>query len=178
MDRFQLTTVQQNSEENLETFFSRLRELGSKAALGNVEEVLLKDFFIVKMNNPAIQMELLSEVRTAVQVLNFALSRERDQQNQREILRANPSIWNQVNATTQKNSRPQTRPQINVQQRKTQETQPCWRCGAPFTQGHNINCSAKQAQCNIYKKMGHFVKLCRLKMPERPRPRPSQRPPQ
>ena len=75
-DKFQLVTVQQNPNENLETFFSRLRELGSKAALGNVEEDLIKDFFIAKMYNSAIQMELLSEVRTAAQVLNFALSWE------------------------------------------------------------------------------------------------------
>ena len=58
-DRFQLITVQ-NSNENLETFFSRLREFGSKAALGNVEEDLIKDLFIAKMNNSAIQMKLLS----------------------------------------------------------------------------------------------------------------------
>ena len=108
-DCFQLNTVQQNSDENLETFFSRLRELGSKAALGNVEEDLIKDFFIAKKNNTAVQMELLSEVRTPAQVLNFALSRERGQENQREILRSNLSNWNQVNATTQQNSRPQMR---------------------------------------------------------------------
>ena len=88
-DRFQLITVQ-NSNENLETFFSRLREIGSKAALGNVEEDLIKDLFIAKMNNSAIQMKLLSEVRTPAQVLNFGLSRERGQENQKETLRANP----------------------------------------------------------------------------------------
>ena len=53
---------------------------------GNVEEDLIKDFFIAKMNNSAIRMELLSEVRKSAQVLNFALSRERGQENQREIL--------------------------------------------------------------------------------------------
>ena len=58
--RFQLITVQQNSNENLKTFFSRLRKLGSKTALGCVEEDFIKDFFIAKMNNTAIQMELLS----------------------------------------------------------------------------------------------------------------------
>ena len=78
-DRFQLITVQQNANENLETFSSRLRELGSKCALGNVEEDLIKDFFIAKMNNRTIQMEPLSEVPTAAQVLNFHLSRERGQ---------------------------------------------------------------------------------------------------
>ena len=75
-DRFQLITVQQNSNENLETFFGRQRELGFKAALGNVEEDLIMDFFIAKMNNTAIQMELLSEVRNPAQVPKFALSRE------------------------------------------------------------------------------------------------------
>ena len=89
-DRFQLIIVQQISNENLETFFSRLRELGSKAALGNVEEDLIKDLFIAKMNNTAIQMELLSEVRTPAQFLNFAASRERGHENQREILRSKP----------------------------------------------------------------------------------------
>ena len=82
-DRFQLITVQQNTNESLETFFSRLRELGSKCALGNVEEDLIKDFFIEKMNSSAIQMELLSEIRTPTQVLNFAMSRERRQESHR-----------------------------------------------------------------------------------------------
>ena len=124
-------------------------------------------------------MELLSEVRTPAQVLNFSISRERGQEHQKEILRANPSNWNQVNATKQQPNRNQSRPQTSTQrQQQTQEIQPCWRCGAPFTQGHNINSPAKAAQCNICKKMGHFAKLCRSKMPERPRQRPPQQTPQ
>ena len=69
-DRFQLIIVRQNPNESLENFLSCLRELGSKAALGNVEEDLLEEFFIAKMNKTAIQLALLSEVRTPVQVLN------------------------------------------------------------------------------------------------------------
>ena len=38
-ERFQLITVQQNSNKNLKTFFSRLRKLGSKAVLGNVKKI-------------------------------------------------------------------------------------------------------------------------------------------
>ena len=87
-DRFQLITVQQNTNKSLETFFSRLRELGSKCALGNVKEDLIKDFFIAKMNNSTIQMEVLSEVRTPAQLQNFALFRELGQEDQREILRS------------------------------------------------------------------------------------------
>ena len=39
-------------------------------------------------------MELLSEMRTPAQALNYALARERGQQNQKEILRGNNSNWN------------------------------------------------------------------------------------
>ena len=180
-DCFQLITVQQKSNKNLEIFLSRLRKLGSKTALGNVGKDLIKDFFIAKMNNTSMIMELLSEVRTPAKNLNFALlcerERERGQKNQREILRSNPSNWNQVNATTQQNPCQQIRQQTNVQRQQTsQEIQPCWRCGAPFNQGHNNNiCPAKQAQYNFCKRMGHFAKLWRSKMPERPFQRQSQR---
>ena len=62
-------------------FLLSVEDLGSKAAVGNVQEDLMKYFFIAKMNNHGIQMELGSEVRTLKQVLNFALSRERGQEN-------------------------------------------------------------------------------------------------
>ena len=98
-------------------------------------------------------MKLLSEVRAPAQVLSFALSRERGQENQREILRSNPSNWNQVNATTQQNLRPQIRQQTNVQQQQTsQEIQPCWRSAAPFNQGHNNICPAKKLNVTSVKR--------------------------
>ena len=91
-DRF--LNARKESHEKLETFYSRLRELGAKAALGAVEEDLVKDFFIGKMNSTAMQMEILSEVRTPAQALNFALARKGGQQNQKEILRGTNSHWN------------------------------------------------------------------------------------
>ena len=52
-------------------------------------------------------MDLLSEVRTPQQVLNYAIKRERGQANQQEILRANStSTWNQFTYIRQ-NRRPQ-----------------------------------------------------------------------
>ena len=177
-DRFQLITVQQLPNESLETFFSRLRELGSKAALGNVEEDLIKDFFIAKMNNTTIQMELLSEVRTAAQVLNFALSRERGQENQKEILRSSAPNWNnQVNAITNKYARSTPRPKQQNPQQSNKTNEQCWRCGGNFTAGHMNQCTAKQAICNICKKTGHFAKMCRSKIPPLPAQRHNQRSP-
>ena len=175
-DRFQLITVQQNPNESLETFFSRLQELGSKAALGNVEEDLIKDFFIAKKNNTAIQVELQSEVRTAAQVLNFVMYRERGQENQKEILRTSAPNWNsQVNAITNKNARSAPRPQLQNIQPPNKSNEQGWRCGGSFTAGHMNQCTAKQAVRNICKKTGHSAKMCRSKIPPLPARRPNQR---
>ena len=88
----------QQSHESLETFYSRMREAGALCKFKDLEEDLVKDLFISNMNNTSIQMDLLSEVRTPQQVLNFAINRERGQANQQEILKAHSSstIWSQV----------------------------------------------------------------------------------
>ena len=67
----------QQPEESLETFYSRLRELGAHCRFENLED-LVKDIFISNMRSSNIQMELLSEVRTPQQALNYAINRERE----------------------------------------------------------------------------------------------------
>ena len=166
-DRFQIINARQEPHESLETFYSRLRELGAKAAFGALEQDLVKDFFTGKMNNTAIQMELLSEMRTPAQALNYALARERGQQNQKEILRGNNSNWN---TTVAHLSARKTRPAILPTPQSKQYPQ-FWRCGGSFTPNHINNCPAKVSQCNICKKKGHFAKMCRSQLPPLPRNR-------
>ena len=84
-DRFLLFTCKQKPNEILESFHCRLKALGAKCLLGSAEEDLIKDTFIAFMTNPDIQKELLMETRTAQQVLQFALNRERGQENQKAI---------------------------------------------------------------------------------------------
>ena len=115
--RFQIINARQEPHESLETFYSRLRELGAKAASGEVEQDLVKDFSIGKMNNTAIQTELLSEMRTPAQALNYALARERGQQNQKEILRGNNSNWNtKVAHLSARKTKPAILPTPNTKQ--------------------------------------------------------------
>ena len=88
----------QKSHESLQKFYSRIREAGALCQFKGLEEDLVKDLFISNMTNTSIQMDLLSEVRTRQQVLNFAINRERGQSNQQEILKAhtNNTSWSQV----------------------------------------------------------------------------------
>ena len=54
----------QQSNESLETFFSRIREADALCKLKDLDEDSVKDLFISNMTNTSIQMDLLSEVRT------------------------------------------------------------------------------------------------------------------
>ena len=155
MTDFKIINSRQEPHESLKTFYSRLRELGAKTASGTVEQDLVEDFFIGKMNNTVIQMELLSEMRTPAQALNYAFERESEQHNQKQILRRNNSNWN---TTVEHLSARKTKPAI-LPTPKTKQYPQCWRCGGSFTPNHGNNCPAKVSQ--FKKKPGHFAKICR-----------------
>ena len=166
-DRYQLFTSKQHPHESLENFYSRLREAGSHCRFDHLEEEIIKDLFISNMTNIPIQMDLLSEVRTPQQVLNYAINRERGQANQQEILKTkNTSIWNQVNYMRQ--NRKPAQPLLPTP--TSGKIEPCWKCGNPFIPNHLQNCPAKNTICKICKKQGHFSSLCKAPMPERRRP--------
>ena len=97
-DTFKFFKSMPQSHETLEIFYSRIREAGALCKFKDLEEALVNDLLISNMTNTSIQTDLLSEVRTPQQVLNFAINRERGQANQQEILKAhtNNTSWSQV----------------------------------------------------------------------------------
>ena len=120
-------------------------------------------------------MDLLSEVRTPQQVLNFAINRERGQTNQQEILKAhtNNTSWSKVLYIRNK-ARPPN-PQRTLQQPilptpPTGKIELCYKCGQPFIKNHLNMCKAQNFTCKICKKIGHFISKCRTPMPERRNP--------
>ena len=179
-DRFLLFTCKQHENEKLEIFHCRLKALGAQCRLGTAEDDLIKDLFIAFMNNTEIQSKLLTETRTPAQVLQYALNKERGQENQRAIagrLRAknitdnqiahfNPNQFPQQRRTQPHNIRNTTNQQRRPQQQRNQgQHNPCRRCGAPFSLEHLQICPAKKAQCNYCKRVGHFAKVCRSSKP-------------
>ena len=165
-DRFQLFKSKQHPNESLENFYSRLREAGSHCRFDHLEEEIIEDLFFSNMTNIPIQMDLLSEVRTLRQVLNYAINRKRGQANQQEILKSNnTSSWNQVSYIKQNRRTTQT----ILPTPQTRKIEPCWKCGNPFIPSHLQNCPAKNTICKICKKQGHFASMCKAPMPERRR---------
>ena len=171
-DRFKFFKSMQQSHESLETYYSRIREAGALCKFKDLEEDLVKDLFISNMTNTSILMDLLSEVKTPQQVLNFAINRERGQANQQEIMRAhtNNTSWSQVSYIRNK---PRTSfPQRTIQQPilptpPTGKIEPCYKCGQAFIKNHLNMCKAQNFTCKICKKIGHFTSMCKAPVPER-----------
>ena len=161
-DRFLLFTCKQKPNEKLESFHCRLKALGAKCRLGSAEEDLIKDIFIAFMTNPDIQRDLLMETRTAQQVLQFALNRERGQENQKainsQLNRYSPHAFEQISniTTTPRNTSFTPRPRPPIRNTRTQRPtfipNPCRRCGIQFSIEHLQVCPAKKVQCNLCKK--------------------------
>ena len=170
--RFKFFKSLQQSHESLETFYSRIREAGALCKFKDLEEDLVKDLFISNMTNTSIQMDLLSEVRTPQQVLNFAINRERGQANQQEILRAHSSStnWSQVSYIRNKPRTPFTQrpPQQPILPTPTTgKIEPCYKCGHPFIKNHLNMCKAQNFTSKICKKICQFTSMCKAPMPER-----------
>ena len=125
-------------------FYSRLRELGLHAKLEQLEEDLVKGLFISNMHGSNIQMELISEVRTPQQVLNYAINRERKRERERERKQANQQEIHRAhsNWSTVTYVRPNKQQNAPTTQ-KPQKSTPCRKCDNPFNLAHLQICPAK-----------------------------------
>ena len=83
-DRFKFFKSMQQPHETLETFNSGIREACALFKIKDLEEDLAKDLFISNTTNTAIQMDLLSEVRTPPQVLILAINRREAKQTNKK----------------------------------------------------------------------------------------------
>ena len=172
-DRYQFFNCKQEHNESLEKFHSRIKQ---KAALCNwehLEDSLVKRIFIQCMRNPQIQMDLLSEDRDPIGTLQYALAREKGQENQQKMTNAGRSHFDtnpQGQSDVQYIRRNNTQQRQSTQQRtgilqtpKSGQIPDCWKCGYKFIPGHLSNCPAKNEVCRICKKIGHYAKMCKQK---------------
>ena len=60
-DRYMLLITKQSKGESIDDIFGKLRELSKNCDLGNQEDTLIRDLFIVNMQAPEIQSELIRE---------------------------------------------------------------------------------------------------------------------
>ena len=90
-DRYMLLTTKQSKGEFIEHFFGKLKELSENCELGDQEDTLIRDLFIVNMQDPEIQRELLRETLEPPQALPLAINMELGQRNQLQISNTQPA---------------------------------------------------------------------------------------
>ena len=79
LDRFKFLSRKQKENETLRQFWNELNGLAAKCNFGNITESLVKDVFIVNMNNKDVQQKLCTEPKSTIaDTIQFAISYEEE----------------------------------------------------------------------------------------------------
>ena len=155
LDRLKFLSRKQKEGESLKQFWNELNGLASKCNFGAITESLVKDVFIVNMNNKEVQQKLCTEPKTNVNDnIQFAIAYEEGTIRQQSFetlekpkIKAEPSEINNINQSA-KRWGPQKK---------------CFRCEGIFTPQHLKECKAIGITCMKCGKKGHFAKCCQTK---------------
>ena len=166
----------------MEQFHSVLSGLAAQCNFGTLETRILRDVFIVNMNNREAQNELCRSTKTPEEVYRIALSYERGFKYAKSYGSATGGAT--TSGTTGGNGAFQIKTEPggtirggyrNNRQRghgsfrgqpemRGGVSRRCYNCYQPnFTPEHLTKCPAKNATCNFCRKTGHYERTCRGK---------------
>ena len=183
-ETYQLLSRKQFINESLEQFHSVLSGLAARCNFGTLEDRILRDVFIVNMNNRDAQKELCRSTKTPEEVYRIALSYERGNKYASSYV-ATGSVGAQGSTSggggIQIKSEPvgiirggyrnnRARGRGSYQGRGSNRgrnflnNNKCYNCDQQnFTREHLDRCPAKGVTCNFCHKIGHFERTCRGK---------------
>ena len=110
LDRFKFLSRKQKEGESLKQFWNELNGLASKCNFGAITESLVKDVFIVNMNNKEVQQKLCTEPKSNVNDnIQFAIAYEEGTIRQQSFetlekpkIKAEPSEINNINQSAKR----------------------------------------------------------------------------
>ena len=186
---FQLLARKQHIGESLEPFYSVLSGLAARRNFGTLETRILRDVFIVNMNNREAQNELCRSTNTPEEVYRIALSYERGYKYAKSYGSTTGGaktsgtrggagafqIKTEPVGTIRggyRNSRQRGRGSFRGRaDMRGGASKRCYNCDQPnFTPEHLTRCPARSATCNFCRNTGHYEKTCRGKRTNRGRP--------
>ena len=154
LDRFKFLSRKQKENETLRQFWNELNRLAAKCNFGTITESLVKDVFIVNMNNKDVQQKLCTEPKSTIaDNIQFAISYEEGALRQQSFEKMNkPNIKPEPNEINNEI--------ITTETKRWGPTKKCFRCEAPFSPQHLKECKAMRITCMKCGKKGHFAKCC------------------
>ena len=155
LDRFKFLSRKQKENETLRQFWNEVNGSAAKCSFGAVTGSLVKDVFIVSMNNKGVHHKLCTEQKdTIAETIQFAISYEEGAMRQQSFDKMDkPNIKAEPNEINN----------INTKVKRWGPNKMCFRCEAPFNPQHLKECQAIGITCMKCGKKGHFTKCCRTK---------------
>ena len=180
----QLLSRKQFINESLEQFHSVLSGLAARCIFGILEDRILRDVFIVNMNNRDAQKELCRSTKTPEEVYRIALSYERGSKYASSYvatgsagtpgsssggggipIKSEPvGIIRGGYRNNRSRGRGSYQGRGSYRGRNPLNNNKCYNCDQQnFTREHLDRCPAKGVTCNFCHKIGHFERTCRGK---------------
>ena len=155
LDRFKFLSRKQKENETLRQFWNYLNGLAAKCNFGNITESLVKDVFIVNLNNKDVQQKLCTKPKSTIaDTIQFAISYEEGALRQQSFEKMDkPNIKPEPNEINN----------ITSGTKRWGPTKKCFRCEAPFSPQHLKECKAMGITCMKCGKKGHFAKCCQTR---------------
>ena len=182
-ERYRLFTRAQEPRETLESFHAALTAQAATAELGGLEEELVRDLFISRMNHTALQDTLTFEIFTPDKVLKRDIKFEHSKQTTQAFQKSGSGssvvgqlrdpqikikqepimeVWNRnSNYKRQNKNQIQKRWTENKRTNSRSDQKPCTRCGKFFGPVHLKICSIMGKCSKSCNKPNHFAKMCR-----------------
>ena len=155
LDRFKFLSRKQKENETLRQFWNELNGLAAKCNFGTITESLVKDVFIVNMNNKDVQQKLCTEPKSTIaDTIQVAISYEEGALRQQSFEKLDkPNIKPEPNEIKT----------ITTGTKRWGPTKKCFRCEAPFSPQQLKECKAMGITFMKCGKKGHFAKCCQTR---------------
>ncbi len=188
VERVTLFSRMHESKESIEQFHSALTGLAAECEFGALEQQIVRDLFVTRVNAPELQRKFCVELTSPDEVLRQALAWERGVNNQKKLVKftlgkGDPDLAigtsdgaKTPNPTPAVKTEPiapvRSQPRTNNTQRTSPTNAPCRNCGRDFRPGYAAQCPARGVQCRACGKRNHFARMCRTNPPSQ-LPQPS-----
>lgn len=177
LERQKFLSRKQKPGESLDSFITDLKNLASVCELGDLSESLIKDLFILGLQDEYlyIKEQLLQkgdEVKKLEDLMNIAKTMEMSRNQGKSLEMETHDVmkvhkhyaqsrgYHSQNLSQGQSTNYSNQPkynQSNYSKNNQQSISRCGNCG----QYHRFKCPALHAKCNLCQRKGHYAKMCR-----------------
>ncbi|XP_064483033.1 uncharacterized protein K02A2.6-like [Ornithodoros turicata] len=157
---FQFRRTTQQEDENIDSFYTRLRTMARNCSFANTEAEI-KSQIVLGTTSTKLRRFALQTDATLDQLLTQGRTYEITARQVKDI---EASMSTDVHRLTRKKSQRSNASTDTGTSTSTRQDKQCFNCGGAWPhKGGKQSCPARNATCNACRKRGHFAVVCRSK---------------